>query len=184
MIVSKLLLLTRPRIYREVTYISTFTTKNMSEVNGKASPLADADLTNSVSLWTHFRIGRFMLFFFTVLDFGACTAGWAIQAAEERSQRRCVCIVLLSNIPFSFQRSLATKTLNRGIAEFIVLTADTEPLEILLHLPLLCEEKVCSSLCLSIQPILIVSLFFIRMYPTFSFPPRLLLAEPAMFRVP
>jgi U4/U6 small nuclear ribonucleoprotein SNU13 len=36
----------------------------------------------------------------------------------------------------------ATKTLNRGIAEFIILTADTEPLEILLHLPLLCEEKV------------------------------------------
>ena len=36
----------------------------------------------------------------------------------------------------------ATKTLNRGIAEFILLTADTEPLEILLHLPLLCEEKV------------------------------------------
>ncbi|KAN0077215.1 50S ribosomal protein L30e-like protein [Tylopilus felleus] len=35
----------------------------------------------------------------------------------------------------------ATKTLNRGIAEFIVLTADTDPLEILLHLPLLCEEK-------------------------------------------
>ncbi|KAF9053053.1 50S ribosomal protein L30e-like protein [Panaeolus papilionaceus] len=35
----------------------------------------------------------------------------------------------------------ATKTLNRGIAEFIILTADTEPLEILLHLPLLCEEK-------------------------------------------
>ncbi len=37
----------------------------------------------------------------------------------------------------------ATKTLNRGIAEIIILTADTEPLEILLHLPLLCEEKVC-----------------------------------------
>ena len=36
----------------------------------------------------------------------------------------------------------ATKTLNRGIAELVVLTADTEPLEILLHLPLLCEEKV------------------------------------------
>ncbi|KZV85512.1 hoip-prov protein [Exidia glandulosa HHB12029] len=35
----------------------------------------------------------------------------------------------------------ATKTLNRGIAEFIVLTADTTPLEILLHLPLLCEDK-------------------------------------------
>jgi U4/U6 small nuclear ribonucleoprotein SNU13 len=36
----------------------------------------------------------------------------------------------------------ATKSLNRGIAEFIVLAADAEPLEILLHLPLLCEDKV------------------------------------------
>lgn len=36
---------------------------------------------------------------------------------------------------------LATKTLNRGQSEFIVLAADTEPLEILLHLPLLCEDK-------------------------------------------
>lgn len=35
----------------------------------------------------------------------------------------------------------ATKTLNRGISEFIVLAADTDPLEILLHLPLLCEDK-------------------------------------------
>eukprot|EP00002_Diphylleia_rotans_P021547 TRINITY_DN418_c0_g1_i1.p1 TRINITY_DN418_c0_g1~~TRINITY_DN418_c0_g1_i1.p1 ORF type:complete len:129 (-),score=29.35 TRINITY_DN418_c0_g1_i1:513-899(-) len=34
-----------------------------------------------------------------------------------------------------------TKALNRGIAEFIVMAADTEPLEILLHLPLLCEDK-------------------------------------------
>ena len=35
----------------------------------------------------------------------------------------------------------ATKTLNRGISEFIVLAADAEPIEILLHLPLLCEDK-------------------------------------------
>jgi len=35
----------------------------------------------------------------------------------------------------------ATKTLNRGITELIVLAADTEPLAILLHLPLLCEDK-------------------------------------------
>lgn len=35
----------------------------------------------------------------------------------------------------------ATKTLNRGISELIVLAADTEPLAILLHLPLLCEDK-------------------------------------------
>lgn len=34
-----------------------------------------------------------------------------------------------------------TKTLNRGISELIVLAADTEPLAILLHLPLLCEDK-------------------------------------------
>lgn len=35
----------------------------------------------------------------------------------------------------------ATKTLNRGTAEIIILAADTEPLEILLHLPLVCEDK-------------------------------------------
>lgn len=35
----------------------------------------------------------------------------------------------------------ATKTLNRGICEFIVMAADAQPLEILLHLPLLCEDK-------------------------------------------
>lgn len=35
----------------------------------------------------------------------------------------------------------ATKTLNRGLSEFIVMAADAEPLEILLHLPLLCEDK-------------------------------------------
>lgn len=35
----------------------------------------------------------------------------------------------------------ATKTLNRGISEFIIMSADAEPLEILLHLPLLCEDK-------------------------------------------
>lgn len=36
---------------------------------------------------------------------------------------------------------VATKTLNRGISEFVVMAADAEPLEILLHLPLLCEDK-------------------------------------------
>lgn len=35
----------------------------------------------------------------------------------------------------------ATKTLNRSLSEFIVMAADAEPLEILLHLPLLCEDK-------------------------------------------
>eukprot|EP01068_Selenidium_serpulae_P006749 Selendium_serpulae@DN4496_c0_g1_i2.p2 len=35
----------------------------------------------------------------------------------------------------------ATKSLNRGIAEIVLLAADAEPLEILMHLPLLCEDK-------------------------------------------
>jgi ribosomal protein L7Ae-like RNA K-turn-binding protein len=40
----------------------------------------------------------------------------------------------------------ATKTLNRGQSELIVLAADAEPLEIVLHLPLLCEDKVTNCL--------------------------------------
>ncbi len=36
----------------------------------------------------------------------------------------------------------ATKTLNRGQSELIVIAADADPLEIVLHLPLLCEDKV------------------------------------------
>ncbi|XP_026412159.1 NHP2-like protein 1 [Papaver somniferum] len=35
----------------------------------------------------------------------------------------------------------ATKTLNRGISEFVVMAADAQPLEILLHIPLLAEDK-------------------------------------------
>lgn len=35
----------------------------------------------------------------------------------------------------------ATKTLNRWQAAFIVLAADAEPLEIHLHMPLLCEDR-------------------------------------------
>lgn len=35
----------------------------------------------------------------------------------------------------------ATKTLNRNQSELIIMAADTEPLELLLHLPLLCEDK-------------------------------------------
>ncbi|KIM79753.1 hypothetical protein PILCRDRAFT_823321 [Piloderma croceum F 1598] len=74
----------------------------MADVRGKAWPLADADLTNSI----------------LELVQQACQYKQLKKGANE-----------------------ATKTLNRGVSEFIVLTADTEPLEILLHLPLLCEEK-------------------------------------------
>jgi len=74
----------------------------MAEIKGKAWPLADAELTNSI------------------LDL--------VQQAGQYKQLKK-------------GANEATKTLNRSIAEFIILTADTEPLEILLHLPLLCEEK-------------------------------------------
>ena len=35
----------------------------------------------------------------------------------------------------------ATKSLNRGQGMLIVMAADTEPIEILMHIPLLCEDK-------------------------------------------
>ncbi|RUS73980.1 hypothetical protein EGW08_018248 [Elysia chlorotica] len=72
------------------------------EVNSKAYPLADHELTTQI----------------LELVQQACNYKQLKKGANE-----------------------ATKTLNRGLAEFIVLTADTEPLEILLHLPLLCEDK-------------------------------------------
>lgn len=72
------------------------------EVNPKAYPLADANLTT------------------TILDLMQ-------QAANYKQLRKGA--------------NEATKTLNRGISELIVLAADAEPLEILLHLPLLCEDK-------------------------------------------
>ncbi|EFA77991.1 U4/U6 small nuclear ribonucleoprotein [Heterostelium album PN500] len=34
-----------------------------------------------------------------------------------------------------------TKSVSRSTAEFVVLAADAEPLEIVLHIPLLCEDK-------------------------------------------
>ena len=44
-------------------------------------------------------------------------------------------------VSVAFADGVATKTLNRGKASFIVMAADTEPLEIVLHIPLLCEDK-------------------------------------------
>ncbi len=35
----------------------------------------------------------------------------------------------------------ATKSLNRGKSELIIMAGDANPIEILLHLPLLCEDK-------------------------------------------
>ncbi|KKK11806.1 hypothetical protein ARAM_002657 [Aspergillus rambellii] len=35
----------------------------------------------------------------------------------------------------------ATKSVNRGVSELVVLAGDTTPLAIVMHLPLLCEDK-------------------------------------------
>ena len=69
-----------------------------------------------------------------------------------------------------FACSIATKCLNRGIAEFIVMAADTEPLEILLHLPLLCEDKVRVQLASALN----VNNLFSHVYRMF----RMCLSEP------
>ncbi|EAY10603.1 hypothetical protein TVAG_282030 [Trichomonas vaginalis G3] len=34
-----------------------------------------------------------------------------------------------------------TKTLNRSVAEIVLIAGDTDPIEIVMHLPLLCEDK-------------------------------------------
>lgn len=74
----------------------------MAEVNPKAFPLSDADLT------------------INIMDL--------VQQANNYKQLKK-------------GANEATKTLNRGISDLIIMAADTEPLEILLHLPLLCEDK-------------------------------------------
>lgn len=48
----------------------------------------------------------------------------------------------------------ATKTLNRGQTDLIILAADAEPIEIILHLPLLCEDKNVPYVFVSTQKIL------------------------------
>ncbi len=61
-----------------------------------------------------------------------------------------------------------TKALNRGMADLVILAADTEPLEIILHLPLLCEDKVSASEFFTKRAILI------RTFPMCTFPSRLI----------
>ncbi|GMN60862.1 hypothetical protein TIFTF001_029950 [Ficus carica] len=90
------------------------------EVNPKAYPLADSQLT------------------ITILDL-------IQQAANYKQLKKGA--------------NEATKTLNRGISEFVVMAADTEPLEILLHLPLLAEDKFNPILFIGLLPVIAVTLF-------------------------
>eukprot|EP00063_Salmo_salar_P083725 XP_014058560.1 PREDICTED: NHP2-like protein 1 [Salmo salar] len=86
-----------------------------AEVNPKAYPLADATLSK------------------TILDLMQ-------QAANYKQLRKGKTKELIADyINGAAVAQGATKTLNCGIAEFIVM--DAELLEIILHLPLLCEDK-------------------------------------------
>jgi poly-gamma-glutamate capsule biosynthesis protein CapA/YwtB (metallophosphatase superfamily) len=97
-------------------------------VNPKAYPLAPSALTKTivelVNQATHYKQLK------KGANESACVAA-----------RRCDWAVHFTTHAGVFDT--ATKALNRGISEFVVLAADTNPIEILLHLPLLCEDKVC-----------------------------------------
>ena len=83
----------------------------------------------------------------TILDIVQQAANYKQLRKGANEGNSCNC-ALLTHSSFSLFTKpglicVATKTLNRGISEFVVMAADTEPIEILLHLPLLAEDKVC-----------------------------------------
>lgn len=128
--------------------------ESMADQTEKAWPLADAALTNQVRKASKtIRSEDFT----DIMDppySGVTRRSW-ISSSKLRiisSSRRAPtkvsviipspCYILDLDLAHLSFTPPVTKTLNRGIAEFIVLTADTEPIEILMHLPLLCEDKV------------------------------------------
>lgn len=136
------------------------TTKQGTEVSKKAFPLASADLTVAIldliqqannykqlkkganeGAWIVVSIGGAAL---CVLQ--ACTNGGGesidCHGALHGSSQHGVPTPTPTPAPATTPTPTATKALNRGIAELIIMSADAEPLEILLHLPLLCEDKV------------------------------------------
>jgi hypothetical protein len=76
----------------------------------------------------------------------------------------------------------ATKTLNRGISEVIILAADTTPLAILLHLPLLCEDKVGCDAPRFYRTFWLTGLY--RTFPMSTSPARPRSEEPAVSLAP
>lgn len=109
-------------------HLSVFSTPHIytqatAAPNPKAYPLADAQLTVTILELLEQAVN------YRQLKKGANEGIVALNT------RRC--------IVYTYTHS-ATKALNRGLAEFVVMAADAEPLEILLHLPLLCEDKVTS----------------------------------------
>jgi hypothetical protein len=70
------------------------------------------------------------------------SASTSVQSTQNGSQRRCAVPCFKRASPDSKMTRKVTKILARGGADLIVLAADAEPVEVLLHLPLLCEDKV------------------------------------------
>lgn len=71
---------------------------------------------------------------------------WSSKPRTTSSNSPYVLFELFDDLIYTYARlkkgaNEATKTLNRGISEIVILAADTTPLAILLHLPLLCEDK-------------------------------------------
>ena len=81
-----------------IIFVRLFIVTKMAEINPKAYPLADSELTVAI-----------------------------LELVQQGSNYK----------QLKKGANEATKTLNRGITDLIVMAADTEPLEILLHLPLL-----------------------------------------------
>ena len=117
------------------------------EVNPKAYPLADAKLTQTildlVQQACNYKQLKKVSSSSTTDDLRRVSTREATQSSENQKKKQE--LVLTPSLSFCLSvvqgANEATKTLNRGIAEFVVMAADTEPLEILLHLPLLAEDK-------------------------------------------
>ena len=99
------------------------------EVNPKAYPLAEQALTTKILNLVQQAANYKQLRKVTMRSWGS------LNNSDMIKKKRCS---LCCNLQGANE---ATKTLNRGQAEFVVLAADSEPLEILLHIPLLCEDK-------------------------------------------
>ena len=106
----------------------------MSEVNPKAYPLADADLT-----------GALMDLVQQAQNYKQLKKG-ANEATKVSRHVPLTCNNPRHNAQLTlpndyFPPHFCTQTLNRGVTDLIIMAADTDPLEVLLHLPLLCEDK-------------------------------------------
>ena len=142
--------------------------KSSKKVDPRAYPLADGklattilDLVQQASNYKQLKKGANEGMLSTIVLFLSLSIAYPRRVSfvfflfvwNRHNRRRGILSFSFSLSPITLLRRLfslflslftATKTLNRGIAEFIVMAADTEPLAILLHLPLLCEDKVRS----------------------------------------